>query len=461
MKKRILFIIDSDLYIRNYIDTGVIDFLNKNYKLFLVANDKLINKKKIVKLSSFYGFYSYSKNDINLINSVLRQKLWEKKNLSKSIKFKLRYHLRFLKFFEEDINIFFILKLPKLILSYFRNILLYFYDTSFLFSYFRKCQESRIKINNDLQNFFLKTDPDLVLYPNSGENISKYCISKLTGIFDTKILLLIDNWDNLSSKSAISKKNFYYGVWGEQTKQHAIKIQNIKRNKVFPIGTPRYENYFFKRKKNIKTFFDFKYVLFLESSARYTAETDMLFNLDNIFSNNQNFNKYKIIYRPHPWRPITKLINFSSFKNIILDPQVEDVYKKKLFTKYVLPDLEYYPSLIKNAEFIISGPTTMVIESLIFYKVILLLNFSLKNNFYNPRNILENSNHFDGIQKFDSIIFNNNLNELEKNIEHSFILKNKINKTIESIIDKKLKYYLYKNSKSYNERLKVLVDKLS
>ena len=37
----------------------------------------------------------------------------------------------------------------------------------------------------------------------------------------------------------------------------------------------------------------------------------------------------KLVYRPHPWRESDKFPDLSNLKNIVLDPQMEDFYKKQ------------------------------------------------------------------------------------------------------------------------------------
>ena len=58
----------------------------------------------------------------------------------------------------------------------------------------------------------------------------------------SKNIILIDNWDNLSSKSGIYNNNLYFTVW-KTNQNFAKKIQNIEK-KVFIVSTPRYDKYF-------------------------------------------------------------------------------------------------------------------------------------------------------------------------------------------------------------------------
>ena len=44
---------------------------------------------------------------------------------------------------------------------------------------------------------------------------------------------------------------------------------------------------------------------------------------------------------------------FLKFNNVILDPQISANYYKKKIDLSFQPDLNYYPGLIKNAEFVV------------------------------------------------------------------------------------------------------------
>ena len=65
-----------------------------------------------------------------------------------------------------------------------------------------------------------------------------------------------------------------------------------------------------------------------------------------------------------------EIIDFSKYKNIELDKQLKKNYLNKKFDNSIQPNLSYYPSLIKNAELVIAGPTSMVIETAILIKTI-------------------------------------------------------------------------------------------
>ena len=53
MKKKILIVINSDLFIRNYIKTNVFKELEKNYETYFFANNEINNKSYLLKKKNF------------------------------------------------------------------------------------------------------------------------------------------------------------------------------------------------------------------------------------------------------------------------------------------------------------------------------------------------------------------------------------------------------------------------
>ena len=240
---------------------------------------------------------------------------------------------------------------------------------------------------------------------------------------------------------------------------HAKKFHNIPSNKVFIIGSARHDNYFSLRNKNLKSYFRFNYILFFESFGIAEGIEDLFDILDNILESQKKlYNNLKLIFRPHPWQKNFRPIQIKKYKNIILDPQLKKNYEKNISSTSIQPNLSYYPSLIKNAKFIISSPTTMLIESLIFRKKILLLAYD-KNKKFGNYDYIKNVEHFKNIEKNPSINICNNI----KNLKNDFFkIYNKKNLFLKKKIDNHRKYYLdHSNAESYKHRLNNIVNNLN
>ncbi len=456
--KKILIIISDNLFVRNYIKTKVFESIvdKKNFKVeFLVNNSIKLDYNHFRKYH--YTRFQYPENSKNFFLKLFQRKIWQNTNQSNSFKFKLKIFLQFNRYIESYNEKFLhkIYKFPIRVLSLARNYLIYFVDTAKIFKFLRKKQENNLKINPALLLKIKKFKPDLVILPTNTINPTKYDLFRISKKIKFRILYLVDNWDNLSSKSTLFVKDSIFTVWGEQTLNHAVKIQGIKKNKIKLLGTPRFENYFKYREKYLRSYFKYKYILFTESTL--PSESNILPELDKIISKNPKFKNLKVIYRPHPWRKSLKTYNQNEFRNIVIDPQVKKNYSLKNFSSTFQPSLDYYSSLLKNAEFIISGPTSMIIESLIFRKPVLLLNFKIKNFLLSPYNILKNFEHFKNIDRCSLIIKNNYRNDLEKNLVRCLKLRNNFNK---KKIDQERNYFLTEKCKDYKSNLYKIIKEL-
>jgi hypothetical protein len=317
-----------------------------------------------------------------------------------------------------------------------------------IYKLYLKYFNKNFKINKFLFETIETFNPDIIIFPTSAYEPISIDICRLYKQCGVKSLFLVDNWDNLSSKTILFEKPNYIAVWSQQASQHAINIQGIDLEKIFILGNPRFANYFVERELKLKNMFDFNYILFVGTALSFN-EAKCLKLLDKIiFDNKLNL---KIIYRPHPWRQGTDYIDEEKHKNIIIDPQLKNAYLNKNNTYNVQPDLNYYPSLISNSLFVVGGLTSMLIEALIFRKKFIALVYEEDGNITSPSEVYKNYTHFEGIENLSSVIICDNTNQLEQ-LFLKAITNNK--ETDNFLLDSELDYYFsYNKDKAYNERL--------
>ena len=100
----------------------------------------------------------------------------------------------------------------------------------------------------------------------------------------------------------------------------------------------------------------------------------------------------------------------------------------------------------------------MLIDSLIFRKKILLLAFKESKHIYSPHNLYKYCEHFKGVDKFNNIIINKSLNELDRDINKIINIGKKKLKFNE--IDLKRNYFLHRDRGGYNSRLQNTISKI-
>jgi len=444
-KKKILIPINSDLYIRNYIRTDSFQKLNKEYSLYYIANYNIYNRDEVSKLENFCGFYSYKKYEEIRHQRIFNTLMWRFRKISTSFVYRLKWFSQIdfkkKKFLELLIKIFQLIKF---------RIFIQFYGSKIIFPFFKKFYMETTKPNNELENLIIKVKPDIIVVPSQAQCSTDNDIIKLAKINKIKTAFLVDNWDNMSDKSVMWNKPDYIGVWGEQSKMHALEIQNFDEKKITNLGTPRFEHYFFKRNEKLKSHFNFNYILFLGTALEFD-EINILKILDNfLVQNSEKFKNYKVVYRPHPWRMSKEKIDLNKFKNILIDPQVKDSYLKLENSAAFQPDIDYYPSLIQNCDFVVGGLTSMLIESLIFYKKYIVAAFPEKR-FNNQNNSLRYMVHFKELHKVENVSICENKLDLEKELLkcfgniRTFIDRDKI--------DQQRNFFVYKDDRPYSERL--------
>lgn len=363
-RNRILIILSSDLYVRNFLFTGAFDLLKRDYDV-LYAYPYPINdlKSKIIITSeikasdiNIAGKFTYTEQrnkQLYFLTELSMVKLRKKCST-----FQIKYDLQLGR---KKKLLFRILSLP----------IIYRIFYHLFMAYMGRCK--------DIDGLLKKVRPDLVIIPTS--LIDSVSIDVITSAkyHHIKSLMLINGWDNISSKGTIPQMPDYLGVWGEQSVKHAVFIHNMPKERVFPIGAPHYDIFKIptrkrediRRENNLPVD---KMVILFAGSARTFDETSVLVEIEKAIEDGQ-LPDIHILYRPHPWRHRRiKEDSFydHSFKHITMDKQLSGSYLKSKIDfnfvplpKNVLPDMNYYPDLYAAVDAIIHPLTTIAIEGAI------------------------------------------------------------------------------------------------
>lgn len=454
----LMIVISDDLFVRNYITSDALSMLREKYNCFFLVSKKIAHKDVFSENDNVI-FYDTDKKVNKIHFRIFKLLMWRYKSKSRSFRFRIKRtnELNF-KFVVKTNILMKLLKVAWRLANFIITRVFYFtLSNKFIFPFYFKYLKNSLPINHDLERGIISTDPSLVLFPSSAYDPDGNDVMRICSKYKISTLFLIDNWDNLSSKSLFWVKPDYIGVWGEQSAEHAIDIQGFKKRQITSIGTPRYNQYFELRDSNLPSHFEFKYILFVGTFMPLN-EAKALVELNEILERHKDkFSELKILYRPHPWRAGTDSIVDMDLEHVILDPQLEDSYKNKDVSGQVQPSINYYPSLLKNSEFVIGGMTSMLIEALIFRKHFLALVYDDGSGLYSPSNVLKSCKHFKGVEDIEAI----NLCEEFKNLENIFLdVWSKRDEIDYENLDLKRRYYCYDDARPYPERLSDLCEKI-
>lgn len=403
-------------------------------------------EKRFAHPFTIYSYFVFCKRRIDEIK--LRLKIFNKKNVSSNSNFTKAINTEMLP-----------LELKKYSLSqytkwFFRATILRFcirlisYEP--LFTLFNNLITKQISTPRKLHSIMVSNSSDLVIFPSSAYESLGLHLTVIQKQLKSPILFLIDNWDNLSSKSMIWERPDFVATWGEQSKQHACKIQGFSQEQVFVLGTARFSNYIDLRRIKIKSNFDSEYILFLGTSLPFN-ELKCLEILNSEVKNHQDIYKnLVIVYRPHPYGVNIK--NKTSVENmefVTIDPGVSSAAGE--FTS-----IDYFPSILKNAKVVIGGLTSMLIEASIFGKNIVALVHEEKYNITSPHKMYKNYEHVKGIEKLPNLALCESLDKLPDLVNDA--LTNK--EILQEVIDKELDFFYNIIGEKYEDKLKRIVDEI-
>ena len=394
-KKKILVILSSDLYTRNFVISGAMDELRKGFDLsFAIAENcdraKLNNGWIDMPVQAFgypkqrdKEFYEFTELDMVRL-----------RRRCSTFDIKYRYQLP-----RKKQILFSLLSLP---------VVYPFYKNAFMR---RMGEQAGIAKILDGQK------PDMVIIPTSLiESISIDVVNscKKRGI---KTLMLINGWDNVSSKGTIPNMPDYLGVWGEQSKEHAARIHNMPPQRIVTLGVPHFKEYYQRPTQSREDFrrsaglpLEKKVILFA-GSCRVFDETSILLDLEKAIADGE-LGDIHILYRPHPWRHKRQEEDSffdHAFAHVTMDPDAEEAYRAHKsdpqfvnLPNNVLPDIGRYVNLYNAMDAVICTLTTIIIEAAITGLPVLAVAFSDQKHRLTMDKIIDNK-HFEGLDRIDGI----------------------------------------------------------
>jgi hypothetical protein len=222
-----------------------------------------------------------------------------------------------------------------------------------------------------LNRALVKVRPDVVLIFSGGafSGVENILLGKSRRL-GIKTALVIDNWDNLSSKSLFTSSPNALGVWGPNMHRDALEIHSMSPRIVSHVGSSRF-------RPNERPFPQSRpaFVLFAGSGKPLFNELTALIDL-RLMLDRKELSPLHIIYRPHPM----SRVNQNSIAGVI--EKLERVELDSSFTGplesnfYKSEPLEELENLCKLASFIIAPLSSIIVEGLSLGTPVVSLNWT-------------------------------------------------------------------------------------
>jgi hypothetical protein len=261
--------------------------------------------------------------------------------------------------------------------------------------------------------------------------------------FNIPSFLVIDNWDNLASKSVFPLEPNAIACFGNQSADFAKNIQRFKHTVVNPIGSARFEVY---RDLIESTARNYPTEIMFAGSALAAEDKDLLEILNNYCESSKD--NIKIKYRRHPY-PQGKKVNLEDIETRFKNIYVENYQEKG----NSLQSLQDTCKSLSQTKVLIAMPTTFLLEGILCRIPTILISFKSKVVRYNSYRMLKEFEHFKGINEVDNIYIVSTPDELFKQLD--------LQLHDESVVQthpKGLEHYVSWNSESFASRLCTVMD---
>ena len=235
-----------------------------------------------------------------------------------------------------------------------------------------------------LDDFIALETPDLVIHPSI---LAGYFVNELLEICSRRAIpltLLMNSWDNPSTKAMNTGIPARLVVWGPQTRQHAIEYMKMPPERVLEFGAAQFDVYRNPPdRSDAQLRADFGVpaelpILLYAGVSKSVDETSHLLALEQAIQAGR-IARCHILYRPHPWRGglVAGETNFFdvSWKYVSMDPHMEAYYRRSAMVQqqgFDMADYTVTANLLRLVSGVISPLSTMLLEAIMHGKPVLM-----------------------------------------------------------------------------------------
>lgn len=320
---------------------------------------------------------------------------------------------------------------------------------------------SKFVPNDDIRACLREGKYDAILFPSSAFEAANVDLVRIGRELGVPTVCLIDNWDNLTSKTVFWERPDHLAVWGEQAREQAMRIHQFPKESVHPLGTPRFESYFSQQPDTpAQRHYPFPYILYVGSAMPFD-EIGSLRELEKFLSRSTEFDdSLKVVYRPHPWQQKrispTQFLE-EEFSRVILDRQISNALEGGAAltsrSSSFQPELSYYPDLLRGAACVVGPLTTMLLEATLCLRPTIGLSYF---DGYHANTSQRYFNHFDGLDDVPTFQFCKNPDQLPGQISQALRTKRASSDSIWS----RTSYFVINSPGTYSKRLRTLVSQV-
>ena len=239
-----------------------------------------------------------------------------------------------------------------------------------------------LRPNRALSDMLDREKPDVIIHPSVLEGVFINDLVEESRARGIPLVVVMNSWDNPSTKRAVVGQPDWLLVWGPQTRDHAVRFMRMTPEKAVPFGAaqfdvfrelPRIDRATFAARHGIDS--ASKIILFAGSSAR-TDEFAALSALDEAIERGE-LPGAAAIYRPHPWGEGGRggeRIATARWRHVKIHEAMRG-YVARLASGPIgltLPDYRDTNDLLSVVDVIVSPLSTILVEAMLHAKPVVV-----------------------------------------------------------------------------------------
>lgn len=364
---KILVFVEHDIIIRHFLHSHVFDELVRQHDVVFVFPE--IGHKRVKSDLSTLDLGNAPVR--HLLVSTDRLKIWQGLMLADILRWRPGSHYAAMRRFHRHAAgpraamIFSVLALPG------------------IFQFFRAWAHRRIKTMpyRDMDDLLDQERPNAIIHPSVLAGVFINDLVTASRVRGIPLVVIMNSWDNPSTKRAMSGQPDWLLVWGLQTRGHAARYLGMPEERVVCFGAaqfdlyrnpPRTDRHEFCRCHDIDPA---ARILLYAGSSKGTDEYSHLCALDDAIAHGE-LGHTVVVYRPHPWGDGGKggnRILEHDWRNIRIEQTMRG-YLERLRTGspgITMPDYRDTHDLLSTVDALVSPLSTIIIEGALHGKPVL------------------------------------------------------------------------------------------
>ncbi len=226
---------------------------------------------------------------------------------------------------------------------------------------------------NALRELLDREQPDILIHPCVMEGVFLNDLIEESKSRNIPLVVIMNSWDNPSTKRAMIGNPDWLLVWGEQTHRHAVDLAGMPPERTLKFGAAQFEVYREPPQMNREEFCQLNGVdpalplLIYAGSSKGTREIDHLRQLDAAVESGA-LPPTTLLYRPHPWgnggEGGVNILD-EPWRHVIIEHSMREYLEQVRAgkTQICLSDYRHTHEVLTHCDALISPLSTIILEA--------------------------------------------------------------------------------------------------